>query len=170
MAERSHEPDDEEHEESDEGESELDDVEVERAPDLAGFELYKANDLAEGRERWVIALRYDDASRAIEYAFWSDPRAEDADSTGTLDSSSRREPWARAVHDAVAASDQRTLDDTAREELLFAIIERCDRSFDYEDRLVFAIGPHDDAEGGEEDEDFEADDEDDDDEASEDDD
>ncbi len=120
------------------------DVEVERMPNLDGWELYKAVDGEETRERWTIALASDRERRVIRYALWTDPKA-DALATGELDLRTEKpSAWARAARAAERTLGKGALDDDARTEIVAAIAERADPSYrDYEDRLAFAIEPVD---------------------------
>jgi hypothetical protein len=123
-------------------EPDLADVEVERMPNLDGWELYKAIDGEETRERWTIALSTDRERRVIQYALWTDPKA-DAIATGELDVRAEKPSrWARAVRAAEKELGQGELDDEARTEVVAAIAERADPTYrTYEDRLAFAIEP-----------------------------
>lgn len=139
--ERDEEEDDEDQDEDGEDDSELEDVEVERMPNLDGWEYYKANDVALERERWTLALQPSKKERRIAYAFWPDPKKE-PHATGALDvSTDKKAKWAVAVREA-DAEDGGLLDDRAREEIILTLLERHDDSLEaYEDRLLFSLQP-----------------------------
>ncbi|UQA62815.1 hypothetical protein [Polyangium aurulentum] len=149
----------------DDEEEELEDVEVERMPDLDGWEFYKAVDGAAGRDRWTVGIQHSREQNAIEYAFWTDVK-KDPEATGVLEAgreSSKR--WGSAVRRAVESSESRSLDNDARAEVVLAILRQHDPTLEsYESRLLFTLEPPSD------DEDEDAEDEDDDDEDADDDD
>jgi len=146
----------------DDEEEELEDVEVERMPDLDGWEFYKAVDGAAGRDRWTVSIQHRREQNAIEYAFWTDVK-KDPEATGLLEAgreSGKR--WVSAVRRAVDSSENRTLDNDARAEVVLAILRQHDPTLDsYESRLLFTLEPpSDDEEADEDDEDEDEDDDD----------
>jgi hypothetical protein len=147
-------------------EEELEEVEVERLPNLDGWEYFKAIDAAESRERWTLAIKPRLDQKAIDYAFWTDIKA-DPEATGVLEMSRDAEKrWAKAVRRAVESSEDRALDTDARSEIALAILRQHDPTLDsYEHRLIFVLEPPPDDdvdEDEDEDEDDEDEDEDDD--------
>ncbi len=132
-------------------------VDVERMPNVGEWELYKAIDEKEERERWTLGFRREigagKGSRSVvDYALWLDP-AKDPDESGRLEGTEyATESW--------ATNDE--LDDEARESLLLTLLERADRSFpDYGYRIVIELSaPVDDSSDGEPDGEVGEDDED----------
>ncbi|NUP10827.1 MAG: hypothetical protein HOW73_32690 [Polyangiaceae bacterium] len=135
----------------------LGDVEVERMPNLDGWEYFKAVDAADERERWTLALRPDPAERTVAFALFTDIK-KDATATGLLDGrKDKKERWASAMRKAIESTDDGGLDDRAREEITCAILAKHDPDFEeYEDRLLFDFEPpdlHDEGDPEEEEED-----------------
>lgn len=155
----------------DEDEDELSEVEVEveRLPNLDGWEYFKANDAAESRERWTLAIRPRPEQKAVDYALWTDIKA-DPEATGVLEVSRDAEKrWAKAFRSAVDGSEDRALDTDARSEIALAILRQHDPTLDsYEHRLIFVLEPppdeDEDEDEDEDDEDLEDEDDEDDDE------
>jgi len=144
----------------DEEAEELADVEVERMPNLDGWEFFKAVDAANESEPWTLALQHEPSRRTIEYAFWTDVK-KDPTATGILDVEQERDKrWAKAVRHAVKSSEDGGLDNDARAEVVLAILRQHDPTLDtYEERLLFTLDAPSDEDG----EDGEDDDENDDD-------
>jgi hypothetical protein len=149
------------------------DVEVERLPNLDGWEYFKAIDGADGRERWTLALQHEPEGKTVEYALWSDLK-KDPEASGALDvRQGEDQRWAVAVREAIESSDEGVLDDAARTELVLAVLEQHDATLDsYQDRLLFALdapsgdeeaegAAGEDEEDGDEDDDSDEDDSDD---------
>jgi hypothetical protein len=140
--------------EDDEEAEELADVEVERMPNLDGWEFFKAIDAASESERWTLALQHDAGRRMLEYAFWTNVK-EDPAATGILEvdrDSDKR--WARAVRQAVKSSEDRSLDNDARAEVVLAILREHDPTLEtYEERLLFTLDPPDGDEDDDDDDD-----------------
>jgi len=145
-----------ERDEEDEGE-ELADVEVERMPNLDGWEFFKAIQAGDGSERWTLALKHAADRGEIEYAFWTDSKADPA-ANGKLEASQEPDKrWAKSVRKAVQSRAEGGLDTEARADVILAILRRHDESLEsYEERLLFTLEPPSD----EPDEDDESNDED----------
>ncbi|HZF51576.1 MAG TPA: hypothetical protein VE093_23130 [Polyangiaceae bacterium] len=136
----------------------LADVEVERMPNLDGWEYFKAVDGAEERDRWTIAIQPKPGQTSIEYALWTDIKGDPA-AFGVLDANKEASKrWVKAVRRAVEGSG--SLDNDARAEVVLAILRQHDSTLDsYEDRLLFTLEPPPD-EDDEDDEDAEDDEDD----------
>jgi hypothetical protein len=154
--------------EDDEGAEDHADVEVERMPNLGGWEYFKAVDGAS--ERWTLALQHRRDQGAIEYAFWTDMKKDPA-ATGVLEAGRDTDKrWVKAVHKAAQRSEDGALDNDARAEVILAILRQHDPTLDsYEAHLLFTLDPPPD-EDEDEDEDEEDEDDDDEDDGDEDDD
>lgn len=112
------EPDDEEAHDDDEPA-----VEVERLPNLGGWETFKGIDAAGDDERFTVVLRH--ASGVVEYAFFPASAAE-PEATGVLEPS-------RAIDELI---------DEDRVRLVRAVLAKHDPSFgEYGSRLVFELEP-----------------------------
>lgn len=135
----------------------LADVEVERMPNLDGWEYFKAVDGVLERDRWTMAIQPRPGQTSIEYALWTDIKGDPA-AVGVLDASKEAgKRWVKAVRRAVEGSG--SLDNDARAEVVLAILRQHDPTLDsYEDRLLFTLDPppdedDEDAEDAEDDED-----------------
>jgi hypothetical protein len=122
-------------------------VEVERMPNLDGWEFFKATDAGEGNDRWTLALQHAANRGAIEYAFWTDIKADPA-ATGVLEARQEADKrWAKALQKAIINSEDSGLDNETRGEVVLAILKRHDPSLDnYEERLLFTLDPPSDEE------------------------
>jgi hypothetical protein len=127
----------------DEDEEDLQDVEVERMPNLDGWEFFKAID--GGSERFTVAFAHAPDRGKIEYAFWTDIKADPA-ATGVLDVHDEPDKvWAKSVRKAMRKDSG--LDTEARADVLLAILRRHDPTLhDYEERLLFSLDPPSDEE------------------------
>lgn len=116
---------------------ESDEIEVERMPDLDGWEFFRA--VEGGSDRWLMALRYRFDDRIVDYSFWTDA-TKDPVETGELDArESKKASWSKAIRD-VAKGKNELIEDDARAEIVIEVLERADPAFgDYEERLVFSI-------------------------------
>ncbi|HLM75119.1 MAG TPA: hypothetical protein VK459_20555 [Polyangiaceae bacterium] len=143
-------------------EEDLGNVEVERMPNLDGWEYFKAIDGAEERERWTLAIQHKPGRSSVEYAFWTDIKA-DPSAAGVLDARQEGDKgWARALGAAIRSSEEGALDNEARSEIVLAVLRRHDPKLqDYEHRLLFAIEPLSDDEEMDDDDDDDDDDNDD---------
>jgi hypothetical protein len=141
----------------------LADVEVERMPDLDGWEYFKAVDGALERERWTLAIQNKQNKRSIEYALWTDIKGDPA-AVGVLEAHREtNKRWARAVRRAIESSEGGSLDNDARAEVALAILKQHDPTLDqYEDRLLFTLEPTPEEDDEDEDDDSDEDEDDDD--------
>jgi hypothetical protein len=150
------------HEDDEEAEDRAD-VEVERMPNLGGWEYFKAID--DASERWTVAIQHRRDRDAIEYAFWTDMKKDPA-ATGVLEADRETDKrWVKAVRKAAQRSEDGALDNDARAEVILAILRQHDPTLDsYEAHLLFTLDPPPDEdeedEGDEDDEDEDDDDED----------
>src|SRR5690349_11976957 len=113
---------------NDDDEDDRPDVEVERMPNLDGWEFFKAID--GGNERFTVSIAHAADRGEIEYAFWTDIKADPA-ATGLLEV--RRESdksWAKSVRKAAQKGEEGGLDTEARADVILAILRRHDPTLD----------------------------------------